>query len=68
MWERVQRNGEKKEERYAFKVLLFSLSTEVETTTARNTEAVLLARVTGEGASFSIGGAALIFTVYHLFI
>lgn len=43
MWERVQRNGEKKEERYAFKVLLFSLSTEVETTTARNTEAVLLA-------------------------
>lgn len=38
MWERVKQNIEKKEKLYVFKVQLFLLATEAETTTARNKE------------------------------
>lgn len=42
VWERVKQNVEKKEKQYVFKVLLFPLSTEAETTTARNKESALI--------------------------
>lgn len=59
VWRRVQQNGEKKERRYVFKVQLFPLSAEAETTTGRNKESVLLDNGEKEeegGSLLSCGG------------
>lgn len=56
--ERVKQNGGKKEKRYVFKVRLFPLSAEAETTAARNKESALMdnGEEEGKGRVFQLVG------------